>query len=174
MYIFNLQVKFDLMQSNMPRYTIIMSKFVSTVCYIGYSKYMPGTIGTLFAFVVSVLFKTNYDTSLIIAFLTFIVGVYYSTLYSIFTNNKDPKEVVIDELSGYFLTLGLNLFTIDSQYINITIMSFITFRIFDILKPWPISYIDRRTKSGIGIMLDDIIAGIMASFLSQIFFFLIS
>ena len=84
---------------------------------------------------------------------------------------KDQKSIVVDEFAGMWLALfissKISTFNIESfEAINLAIITFILFRFFDILKPFPISYIDKNLKNGFGIVLDDLIAGIAAGFLT--------
>jgi phosphatidylglycerophosphatase A len=118
----------------------------------------------------------------ILAFIAalFFVGVWAAAKYSKDTNKEDPKEVVIDEVVGQMLTICLIIFMLpfighdallkinkagvnEFNFVMLNLLSaFILFRVFDIIKPWPISYIDQNYKNGLGIMLDDIAAAIFA------------
>lgn len=74
------------------------------------------------------------------------------------TGDNDPKIVVVDEVIGMWIALipaVLNPFSV--------ILAFALFRLFDIWKPWPVSYFDRRIKGAMGVMLDDVAAGVMAA-----------
>ena len=77
---------------------------------------------------------------------------------------RDHKSIVIDELAGMWLCLLPVLFLASSQQERIiyAVVALIFFRIFDILKPYPISYLDEKFKNGFGIVLDDLVAGIFA------------
>ena len=84
---------------------------------------------------------------------------------------KDQKSIVIDEFAGMWLALfissKISIFNIESgAAINSAIITFVLFRFFDILKPFPISYIDKNFKNGFGIVLNDLIAGLVAGFLT--------
>lgn len=93
---------------------------------------------------------------LLAAAALFFIGVKISDLYmERFSRTGDPKEVVIDEVAGMFLTLSFIGFTAEGY-----IFGFVVFRLFDILKPWPISWADSKVKGGLGVMLDDILAAI--------------
>jgi len=120
-------------------------------------------------------FLTWYVTPIAITLLLFIIGIYSSDHYSKALKTDDPKEVVIDEVLGQMLCLLVTLpltFIIlynklpaEKLYYDVIFISsiagnFILFRAFDILKPWPISYIDKKVKGGLGIMLDDLLAAI--------------
>ena len=77
--------------------------------------------------------------------------------------DKDHKSIIIDELAGMWLALlpALYLSTQMSRS-SYALMAFIFFRLFDIWKPFPISYFDQKIKNGFGIVLDDLLAGILA------------
>ncbi|MCF8462354.1 MAG: phosphatidylglycerophosphatase A [Rickettsiaceae bacterium] len=107
----------------------------------------------------------------------FIGGVISGDYYSKAIGVEDPKDVVIDEVVGQLITINLcmmgniGIFTAleHKQMLNNTIMAtlffilpFLLFRLFDIFKPWPIGWLDRSIKGGIGIMLDDVMAAIFA------------
>ncbi|MBN8828562.1 MAG: phosphatidylglycerophosphatase A [Sphingobacteriia bacterium] len=162
--------------------------FVSTFFYIGLIPKAPGTYGSIAAFpfvwiinkLIHLFFLDNptqldkgealslmlYHLLFIIAL--FIIGVITSDKYSRITNKKDPKEVVIDEVVGQWLLFwlcapGIQLIIDKVNDLIICLIMLILFRIFDIIKPWPISVIDQKIRGGLGIMLDDIFAAIMGS-----------
>ncbi len=116
----------------------------------------------------------------IVVFMVILVsGKYLSDIYIKHTGVDDPKEVVIDEIMGQMLTIMLSfmsaIFIHKESYITqycppfmidiifMGILPFIFFRFFDILKPWPINIIDSKIKGGLGVMLDDFVAGIFAA-----------
>jgi phosphatidylglycerophosphatase A len=128
---------------------------------------------------------TSFDTfqySILIIAGLFLLGVWASSEYSNFLNKDDPKEIIIDEIVALLLAFalvtvalgnyGINQdisrvvikYSIPSQYAVIALLTltFVFFRLFDILKPWPINYIENKVKGGLGIMLDDIVAAILA------------
>ena len=80
---------------------------------------------------------------------------------------KDHKSIVIDELAGMWLALypAIFYYTQDERVIFV-ILAFCFFRVFDILKPFPISYVDKYMKGGLGIVHDDLIAGVFAGLIS--------
>jgi len=92
--------------------------------------------------------------------IVFVAGIPIAHKYSEMIGVHDPGEIVIDEVAGQWLCILVvplgNGFT-DLAWLA---AAFVMFRIFDILKPWPIRWIDRRISGGFGIMLDDILAGI--------------
>ncbi len=120
-------------------------------------------------------------TLLLIGLMTcvalFIIGVVFSSIYSRETGKEDPKEVVIDELAGQLLVITMSFFSVafiqhskiagflPTRVIDLLFLfalPFGLFRLFDILKPWPINWADKNVKGGLGIMLDDILAAIFA------------
>ena len=88
--------------------------------------------------------------------IIFFYSIYFleKTLKKTFTS-ADPKEIVIDEFIGQSIPL---LFC--ENNIFLIILSFLLFRLFDITKPWPASYFDLKIKNSIGVIMDDIVAGI--------------
>jgi phosphatidylglycerophosphatase A len=117
---------------------------------------------------------------LVLTAALFLLGTWAADQYSLNSGKEDPKEVVIDEVVGQLLTICLVILLlpyIGSEAIlkfknhginelNLAALNlagaFILFRIFDITKPWPIDYIEKRFKGGFGIMIDDIAAAIFA------------
>lgn len=115
----------------------------------------PGTFGTLAA-VIPVLLTAAmpYYMKALVFLALFFAGTAAAQYHGLYTGVKDASEVVIDEIAAYymiFLFFPVNLFSI--------IAGFILFRIFDIWKPWPIKKFE-TLEGGIGVMMDDIIAGI--------------
>lgn len=119
----------------------------------------------------------------------FVFGIYLINIYIQKVSREDPKEVVIDEVGGQMLTIILSclcpLFIYASpvaqklsqgqiDFIFLCVIPFIMFRIFDGIKPWPISWIDAKIKGGLGVMLDDYVAAIFASIMSYSITFLIA
>jgi|TARA_B110000438_G_C15352281_1_gene452648 phosphatidylglycerophosphatase A len=91
-------------------------------------------------------------------------------------NSKDPQEIVIDEFVGQMLPLiviPIYETLYPSPKLHYCIIAFVIFRFFDILKPFPISYIDNNTQGALGIMMDDIAAGFFTIIILTIFFFYI-
>ncbi len=129
----------------------------------GLSPYAPGTVGTLAAIPVYLLLSTLGPVVYLLVTLTSVVaGVYLCGRTSKALGVHDHAGIVWDEFAGYFITM---LFAPVS--ISTVILGFCLFRIFDIFKPWPASVIDTRIKGGLGVMLDDVIAGIYAMLVLQ-------
>ena len=127
----------------------------------GLSPKAPGTLGTVVAIPLYALLilagHWAYLTTLVVAL---VAGVFICGYTAGQMGIDDPKGVVWDEIVGYLITmLGL-----PSDWIWV-IGGFLLFRLFDIWKPWPIRWVDRYIKGGLGIMLDDVIAAVFACLL---------
>ena len=127
----------------------------------GLLKPAPGTWGTLAGLMLSILLWNITQSNLFFIFLaviSFIFGCYLCQKTSNDLGVHDDGRIVWDEIVAIFLMFVFlpeyNLFTY--------ILTFISFRIFDILKPYPIRYFDEKLESGLGIMVDDILAAIFA------------
>ena len=124
----------------------------------GLSPLMPGTMGSLAAVPLLVLMSyTSHTVFLVIALIAAAIGVVICEKTASALGVHDHGAIVWDEIAGMLITF---LF-IPITAVNLVI-GFILFRIFDILKPWPISVIDKNMNGGFGIMLDDIVAALMA------------
>ena len=149
-----------------------------TLLKIGEIKYAPGTIASLITCLLFLLLINVFNISVLL-FGTLIILCYsfiaINNSYDVF-NTSDPQEIVIDEAVGQMIPL-LAIPIYETLYpapkVYYCISAFILFRLFDIWKPFPINYIDNNTKGALGIMLDDILAGIyVIIILSIVFFFL--
>lgn len=137
----------------------------------GLSPKMPGTIGTLAAIPFYFLFMHFSAWSLIAAIVIgAIVGIYLCDKTSKDMGVHDHGCIVWDEFVGFWITM---LF-VPLQDPLVVLIGFLLFRFFDIIKPWPIKWLDKKVHGGFGIMIDDIVAGIFAGIgLWIIYFFLI-
>ena len=138
-----------------------LHKAIATVLGLGYAPKGPGTFGTLGGVIfLGILLHFDIPFSLlalaITILITFILGV-ISTNHLIPDWGEDPQRVVMDEFVGYLITMIL----VPLSWTNI-LLGFILFRFFDILKPLGIRAIDTKVKGGMGVMLDDVLAGIYA------------
>ena len=145
---------------------------------IGRIKYAPGTLASLITCLVFLALLNFFN--IIYIFLITLISFFYSfvAINNSFDefNADDPQEIVIDEVVGQMLPL-LAIPIYETLYPLPTIYycaaAFLLFRLFDIWKPYPISYVDDNVKGSLGIMLDDILAGVYSIIiLSVIFFFL--
>lgn len=124
----------------------------------GLIPFMPGTFGSLAALPLLIPFLYLPPITLLIAaVLASAIGIYLCGKTADDMQVHDHGSIVWDELAGILLTflwVPLSLWTV--------VAGFILFRFFDIVKPWPIGPVDKYVSGGLGIMLDDIIAGLMA------------
>ena len=128
----------------------------------GYAAKAPGTVGTLAAlpFAIGFAYIGGQNLLLIAALVMSVVGIWVSEQYMASTGVHDPGAVVIDEVVGIWITFLPVAATLTWQII---LIGFILFRVFDIFKPWPISWLDQEIAGGLGVMLDDIVAGMFAA-----------
>lgn len=132
--------------------------FIATGAYTGYLPKAPGTWGTLVALPLNLLLlqlpPKGYGASML---LIFILAVYTAGAAEKILDRKDPGAIVIDEIIGMLIAL----IAAPSRPL-IWLMAFLLFRLFDIIKPWPVSWADRHLNGGLGIVLDDVLAGAYA------------
>ena len=137
---------------------------IATGFYSGYLPKAPGTWGSLVGLALFYALHTlTLPVYLAAAAAVFIIGVFVAGEAEKIMDRRDPGLVVIDEIVGMLVTLAAAPATP-----LIMLLGFVLFRVFDILKPFPISLIDRRFHGGFGIMLDDIVAGIYSLILLQL------
>ena len=133
--------------------------FLATGGLIGFSPVAPGTFGSLAALPVCLLISMMpVGSALIVVFALIMFGTWIAHAAEKIEAQKDPKQVVVDEICG--MTIALFALPFMPFFI---IGGFALFRVFDILKPFPIRWVDKEVPGGLGIMLDDIIAGIFAN-----------
>ncbi len=125
----------------------------------GLAPKAPGTFGTLAAIPFYWLMAWYLPDQLyiVVCLITFLIGIYLCELTTQTLGVDDHPAIVWDEFVGYFITMLFVPLTLST-----VVLGFFFFRIFDILKPWPISVIDSRIKGGLGVMLDDVLAGCFA------------
>ena len=144
--------------------------YLFVTCFgIGSFKFAPGTITSLITtvFLYSLFHIINLPNIiiLIILLIVFIYSFYAVSEYIKFNKNKDPKEVVVDEFIGQSIPIFLYEIshgtTKDSQEaILFYLYIFILFRYFDIKKPFPVSFFDKKFKNSFGVIMDDVVAGL--------------
>ncbi|MBI4810631.1 MAG: phosphatidylglycerophosphatase A [Ignavibacteriales bacterium] len=139
-----------------------ISKLLATGFYSGYSPIAPGTAGSLVGLAIYLIpgFENTILFSVVIV-LTFIIGVLTSKQMEQ-ALGEDPPPVVIDEIVGMWISL---LFLPKSFFL--IVVAFFLFRIFDIIKPQPARFVE-KFKSGWGIMLDDVVAGVYSNIVTQL------
>ncbi len=144
-----------------------LRRFFLTVGFSGLSPKAPGTVGSFVSLLIG-LFLLEFlhvSTLFLLALLITVIAIKQIDIYENETKTHDNSEIVIDELAGMWITLsicGIN----SSNIIIMATLAFIFFRIFDIWKPSIIGKIDRDVKGGLGVMGDDVVAGIAAGIAS--------
>jgi phosphatidylglycerophosphatase A len=142
----------------------IFTKLFVSIFYVGYIKFASGTWGSLAAILILypiIKFTlVSFETLIIIFFILFFISNLFINYFSNFTNSKDSKHIVIDELLGIFIILIFyeSIF-IYNDFLTLILIFFI-FRFFDVVKIFPANFIDKNLKNGYGVIIDDIVAGI--------------
>lgn len=172
-----------------------MNWFLLTVGYSGISKKAPGTVGSFVSLILGVLIITFFDTTTLFlgALLATVAGYKLVNDYEAAGGIHDNKHIVIDELAGMWISLSIAVaipfshMSMDPTspftqlpaevYSNFSqhwilwlsiVLSFVSFRYFDIAKPSIIGRIDKNTKGGLGVMGDDVVAGAVAGVLTAL------
>lgn len=134
------------------------------VCFLGLgfgtglAPKAPGTFGTLAAIPIYWLMQDlPLAIYLFLTILAFVAGIWICQQSADWLQKEDPSAVVWDEIVGYLVTMMAA--PSGWQWI---LIGFVLFRLFDIWKPWPISYLDKNLHGGLGIMVDDVVAGIFS------------
>ena len=147
-----------------------LNLLILTMIGIGNSKYAPGTIASFVTCLLYICFY-NFQINILLLFFS-VVLIFVFSVYSIDKFKKnfseiDAKEIVIDEFIGQSIPIltVYNIFEKNNliDFIFYTFISFVLFRIFDIWKPYPITKIDKKMKNGLGVILDDVVAGIFSA-----------
>jgi len=142
--------------------------FIATGFYSGYLPKAPGTWGSLVGvLLVFLLHALSLQIYLSVIAGLFIVGSFVAGEAEKILDNRDPGVVVIDEIVGMLITM------IAVPVTPLTMaLGFILFRVFDIAKPFPVNFFDQHFHGGLGIMLDDVVAGIYSLIIMQLIFLL--
>ena len=136
---------------------------------IGSFRFAPGTITslvtTIFLYSLFHIINLSSNMILIILFIVFTYSFYAVSEYIKYSENKDPKEVVIDEFIGqsipiYLYEISHGISKDSREAILFYFYIFILFRFFDIKKPFPVNFFDRKFKNSFGVIFDDVIAGL--------------
>jgi phosphatidylglycerophosphatase A len=142
------------------------SSFIAYGFGSGLAPKAPGTVGTLAALPIYWLMQ---DWSLTIylasVFLAFMAGIWLCQRTVDWIKEEDPSGVVWDEIVGYLVAMSFA--PAGWEWI---LIGFVLFRFFDILKPWPVSWADKELHGGLGIMLDDVVAGLYAGLVLHVLF----
>ena len=161
-------------------------KAILTMFGVGYFKYAPGTAAsfiTCLIYYILWFFDFSLHSNKIYLVLFLIIILFYSIIIidkpSHLFKKKDTQEIVVDEFVGQSIPLMSFIFSADTfvpigektdNLIIFILLSFVLFRLFDIVKPFPINIVDKKMKNGVGVMLDDIIAGIYSTIVIYIIY----
>lgn len=131
---------------------------IATGLYVGLIPRAPGTWGSLFALLPWLLIKDlSGPVYLAVLLAVFVIGFFAAGSAEKILDHADAGPIVIDEILGMFITLAWA-----PPHPLAWLLGFALFRLFDIAKPFPVSWFDQRIHGGIGIMMDDVMAGIYA------------
>lgn len=134
-------------------------EFMSTAFYAGYFPVAPGTAGSLVGMAICFLEYIVFGEISWVVNLAAVVVLFYPFMKIAdggerFFGVKDPPQIVIDEMMGYWISILLHPFNL-----KVALAAFLVFRVMDIIKPWPINRL-QRLPGGLGIMIDDCAAGV--------------
>ena len=142
---------------------------IATGFYSGYLPKAPGTWGSLVGLLLFYLLHTlSLPVYLAVVAGIFVVGSFAAGEAEKILDSRDPGVVVIDEIAGMLITM----IAVPATPLNMA-LGFILFRIFDITKPFPVNFFDQRFHGGLGIMLDDVMAGIYSLIILQLLLLLV-
>ena len=140
---------------------------IATFFSIGLLPKMPGTWATLATIPLAWVMMTNMNLMAYMGFtfLLLLIGAFACEVVETRTGQHDQGHLVIDEVVGYLITMTWLPITWQSF-----VFGFVFFRALDIVKPFPINFLDRRMKGGLGVMLDDVAAGVLANVVLQVIY----
>ena len=146
------------------------SHIFATLFGVGLLPFAPGTWGSLFGLIL--FFYTNIYLSINVQFfylllliiILFAILVCYFATKELSDNEKDQKSIVIDELAGVWIAfIPVSGIVMMQDFLTYSVLAFLLFRVFDIWKPYPIGFIDKKIKNHLGVVLDDLVAGLYAA-----------
>ena len=143
---------------------------ISTFFGNGYVSFIPGTLTSLSTLIILYFFFEVFNFKNLNYILILYSIIFFYSFYAVMDSenefeNKDPRQIVIDEVLGQAMPIILIVYLSSNNLINIPVeiyylLSFFLFRFFDIVKPFPVSYFDKQHKNFFGIIMDDIMAGL--------------
>ena len=153
--------------------------YLFVTCFgIGSFRFAPGTITslitTIFLYSLFHIINLSNNTILTILLIVFVYSFYAVSEYIKYNENKDPKEVVIDEFIGqsipiYLYEISHGTVKDSQEAVLLYLYIFILFRYFDIKKPFPVNFFDKKLKNSFGVILDDVVAGLYVVLTLMIF-----
>ncbi|MGD9078202.1 MAG: phosphatidylglycerophosphatase A [Desulfobacterales bacterium] len=142
--------------------------FLATGFFIGHMPFAPGTFGTLIGLPICYLLSRFHIGLSVVGVIVFIgLSVAVASAAEKILNQKDPAQIVIDEIAGLLVTFVGIPFNL-----QIAVLGFIIFRVFDILKPVPIRSLETKIRGGSGVVVDDVVAGIYANLVLRLIIFM--
>jgi len=152
-----------------------LNRLFLTFFGLGLSPKAPGTVGSFGALLLAVILLKfiPMETFFMLTIAISIIGIFEINKYETKTKTHDDKSIVIDEVAGMWISLVFSVsvameLRFSYAYELSLVLSFLTFRLFDIWKPSTIGYIDRKVKGGLGVMGDDILAGFASGALTSL------
>ena len=150
-----------------------LQKLFLTFGGAGLSPKAPSTVGTLASLPVgiAILYYLGMETLFMVTLAITVIGIFEINKYEKETGIHDQQHIVIDEAAGMWLALMIAVstaLTMTYPYAEVLaiVLSFAAFRLFDIWKPSTIGWIDREVKGGLGVMMDDVLAGVAGGLLT--------
>lgn len=139
-----------------------MRKIFLTLFYSGLSKKAPGTVGSFVALILGFVVLAFFEpaTLFLLSLLITVIAIKEINIYEKEVGTHDNSEIVIDELAGMWIAMSIGGVTSEGYFLGL--VAFFFFRIFDIWKPSIIGRIDRDVGGGMGVMGDDVVAGVFA------------
>jgi phosphatidylglycerophosphatase A len=139
--------------------------FLATGCYIGNISFAPGTFGSVLGLLLCFfLSKIDFSIAVLLTLIFILSAIWIAGEAEKILGEEDPGCIVIDEIAGIILTLSGLPFNITSMTAG-----FLIFRALDIWKPYPIRLLENKFSGGIGIVLDDVVAGILSNVILRVF-----
>ena len=139
--------------------------FLATGCYIGNISFAPGTFGSVLGLLLCFfLSKIDFSIAVLLTLIFILSAIWIAGEAEKILGEEDPGCIVIDEIAGIILTLSGLPFNITSMTVG-----FLIFRALDIWKPYPIRLLENKFSGGIGIVLDDVVAGILSNVILRVF-----
>ena len=144
--------------------------FLATGGYVGHAPFASGTFGSLVGLpIVYLLSKTNWILALVLVVALVLGAVWVAHMAERALKAKDPGCIVIDEIAGMCVTMLFIPLTVTTG-----LAGFFLFRLFDVIKPPPVRQMERKLHGGWGVVMDDVVAGIMANLVLRLGIWLIA
>jgi len=139
--------------------------FLATGCYIGNISFASGTFGSVLGLPLCFfLSKIDFSIAVLLILIFILCATWIANEAEKVLKTEDPECIVIDEIAGIILTL----FGLPFNIISVTV-GILVFRALDIWKPYPIRLLENKLSGGIGIVLDDVVAGILSNLILRVF-----